>query len=164
MTSLAASRLLPTFPQVARKRRLVRYSSSGPQTLQDKLRHLMIHCAQPVAVVTTRLPQHHQGRAQRYEEAGAGTNRQGERDSLHEFHGATISSFSSIAMHPHPLVAFSLQLPSRLASALHAHAPFRIDTHLDTHIRDNLVSPVRPHPHPHPQPHFVINLLSAGQE
>jgi len=63
-------------------------------TTQDDLRQLMVHCAQPVAIITTRL-----------------------HNSSH-FHGATISSFSSIAMHPYPLISFSLQLPSRLASAL----------------------------------------------
>jgi flavin reductase (DIM6/NTAB) family NADH-FMN oxidoreductase RutF len=34
------------------------------------------------------------------------------------YHGATLSSFSSIALHPEPLVSFSLRLPSRLADAL----------------------------------------------
>lgn len=34
------------------------------------------------------------------------------------YHGATLSSFSSIALHPDPLVSFSLRLPSRLADAL----------------------------------------------
>ncbi len=35
-------------------------------------------------------------------------------------HGATISSFTSISLHPEPLVAFSLRTPSRLVSALTA--------------------------------------------
>ncbi|CDZ96430.1 FMN-binding split barrel [Phaffia rhodozyma] len=34
------------------------------------------------------------------------------------FHGATLSSLTSIALAPLPLVAFSIRLPSRLASAL----------------------------------------------
>jgi len=34
------------------------------------------------------------------------------------FHGATLSSFTSLTLHPQPLVAFSLRLPSRLADYL----------------------------------------------
>ena len=130
-------------PQMTR--RCIRYSSSSiPQTLQDKLRHLMVHCAQPVAIVTTRLHQHQGGPLK------------DQIDDLHEFHGATISSFSSIAMHPYPLVAFSLQLPSRLASALHAHTPS--DANTNTRRTSVLSSP-----HP-PSPHFIINLLSTHQK
>jgi flavin reductase (DIM6/NTAB) family NADH-FMN oxidoreductase RutF len=54
--------------------------------------------AQPVTVVSTRLS-----------------------DAHHSLHGATLSSFSSIALHPLPLVAFSLRQPSRLADALHTN-------------------------------------------
>jgi flavin reductase (DIM6/NTAB) family NADH-FMN oxidoreductase RutF len=134
MTTLIASKRLQSMPQMTR--RCIRYSSSStPQTLQDKLRHLMVHCAQPVAIVTTRLRQHQGGESK------------DQMDDLHEFHGATISSFSSIAMHPYPLVAFSLQLPSRLASALHAHTP----TDTNTNARRT-------------SPHFVINLLSTHQK
>jgi flavin reductase (DIM6/NTAB) family NADH-FMN oxidoreductase RutF len=99
----------------------------------------MVHCAQPVAIVTTRLRQHQGGELK------------DQMDDLHEFHGATISSFSSIAMHPYPLVAFSLQLPSRLASALHAHTPADANTNAR---RTSLSLP----------PHFVINLLSTHQK
>ncbi|KAF8647212.1 hypothetical protein AX16_006850 [Volvariella volvacea WC 439] len=55
-----------------------------------------------------------------------------------KFHGATLSSFTSIAMEPHPIVTFALRLPSRMATALHdaqAEKPS----------------------------HMVINLLSAEQ-
>ena len=34
------------------------------------------------------------------------------------YHGATLSSFTSLTLHPQPLVAFSLRLPSRLADYL----------------------------------------------
>ncbi|KAG8757463.1 hypothetical protein FRC14_002027 [Serendipita sp. 396] len=97
---------------------------------QDDLRHLMLRCAQPVAVVTTRI------------EGKASEPFQGEN-----FHGATISSFSSIAMYPYPTVSFSLQLPSRLASTLRAAMP----------------SPVE-HDCGSVRPHLVINLLSSKQE
>ncbi|KIJ05597.1 hypothetical protein PAXINDRAFT_93251, partial [Paxillus involutus ATCC 200175] len=58
------------------------------------------------------------------------------------YHGATLSSFSSIALDPLPLVAFSLRVPSRMASALRARA--------DKH--EALTAA-----------HLVINVLSAGQ-
>lgn len=107
----------------------IRQSSTHTPTLQDNLRKLMVHCAQPVGLVTTRLKQPVYG--------GKDND-----DTSHEFHGATISSFSSIAMHPYPLVAFSLQLPSRMAHALHTrHHPTSSNAH----------------------PHFVINLLSTAQ-
>lgn len=38
------------------------------------------------------------------------------------YHGATLSSFTSLTLHPHPLVAFSLRLPSRLADYLRSDA------------------------------------------
>lgn len=34
------------------------------------------------------------------------------------FHGATLTSFASLTLQPHPLIAFSLRLPSRLADCL----------------------------------------------
>ncbi|GMK56013.1 hypothetical protein CspeluHIS016_0210690 [Cutaneotrichosporon spelunceum] len=34
------------------------------------------------------------------------------------FHGATLTSFASLTLEPHPLVAFSLRLPSRMADCL----------------------------------------------
>ncbi|KAG9309454.1 hypothetical protein JVU11DRAFT_10423 [Chiua virens] len=52
--------------------------------------------AQPVAVVTAVLP------------------------DTPTYHGATLSSFTSIALDPLPLIAFSLRIPSRMASALNA--------------------------------------------
>lgn len=56
------------------------------------------------------------------------------------FHGATLSSFTSIAMYPQPLVSFSLRTPSRMAESLH-----------------------RKRPHTSVKSHLVINLLSASQ-
>ncbi|KIM32984.1 hypothetical protein M408DRAFT_326658 [Serendipita vermifera MAFF 305830] len=115
-------------------RKCIRQSSTQTQNLQDRLRQLMIHCAQPVAIVTTRL-------------TPPGHDRQKQSDA-HHFHGATISSFSSIAMYPHPLIAFSLQLPSRMADALHKG-------HTAADVPETL--PRNMHPH------FVINLLSTTQ-
>lgn len=65
-------------------------------TLQQSVRLLLRNVAHPVAVVT------------------AGNS---------VYHGATISSLTSIALYPHPLLAFALRLPSRLASTLNASEP-----------------------------------------
>nr|GAT51410.1 predicted protein [Mycena chlorophos] len=39
-------------------------------------------------------------------------------DHQTRFHGATLSSFTSIAMDPFPLISFALRIPSRMATAL----------------------------------------------
>jgi len=39
-------------------------------------------------------------------------------ESPSAYHGATLSSFTSLTLHPYPLVAFSVRLPSRLADYL----------------------------------------------
>ncbi|KAJ3519782.1 hypothetical protein NMY22_g13043 [Coprinellus aureogranulatus] len=108
--------------------------------LKSELRRLLRHVAQPVAVVTSFMP--HQPR----------------KDSLgYRLHGATLSSFSSIAMDPHPLIAFALRVPSRMATTL-----------------SSLVPTVFPSPPPKPGPplsptvdpshaHLVVNILSSSQ-
>jgi flavin reductase (DIM6/NTAB) family NADH-FMN oxidoreductase RutF len=42
------------------------------------------------------------------------------------FHGATLTSFASLTLEPHPLVAFSLRLPSRMADLLRPRFEFGI--------------------------------------
>lgn len=83
------------------------------------LRALLRSTAQPVAVVTSILPQT-------------------SKDSEAVYHGATLSSFTSISMDPYPLVAFALRIPSRMATSLKAT-------------------------HPEQPSHMVINLLSEEQ-
>lgn len=96
------------------------FSTNAPSqnATRNKLRLLLRETAQPVAVVTSLMPSS--------EKAG------------HAFHGATLSSFTSIAMDPHPLVTFALRLPSRMATALHL-------------TRSDMPA------------HMVVNLLSADQ-
>ncbi|KAL1748171.1 flavin reductase like domain-containing protein [Schizophyllum fasciatum] len=81
-------------------------ASAAPHgELQARIRALMRETAQPVAVVTSIMPP----------DGGAGASHR-----LPVFHGATLSSFTSIAMDPHPLTAFALRLPSRMSTALKA--------------------------------------------
>lgn len=96
-------------------------TSTGPIGTHEKLRELLRETAQPVAVVTSFMPKSpgHDGAA---------------------YHGATLSSFTSVALSPHPLVAFSLRVPSRMATTL-----------------SDLASA------PSPGVQFVVNILSARQ-
>ena len=80
---------------------------------------LMRATAQSVSVITTVLPTI-------------------EADDAPVYHGATLSSFTSIAMYPQPLVSFSLRTPSRMAESLQRS-------------KNSVI------------PHMVINLLSATQ-
>lgn len=97
--------------------------STSAEIIRRDLRVLLRESAQPVAVVTSLMPDAPQ-------HATTHTHAR--------FHGATLSSFSSIAMDPYPLVAFSLRIPSRMATSLknaHSHLPS----------------------------HMVVNILSAAQ-
>ncbi|KAH9066551.1 flavin reductase like domain-containing protein [Lactarius vividus] len=90
------------------------------------MRALLRETAQPVAVVTSLMPSPDPAR----------------RSHLSSnFHGATLSSFTSISMSPHHLVAFSLRVPSRMATTL-ACLPSEASS---------------------PRTHMVINLLAAPQ-
>lgn len=73
------------------------------KALELAMRDLMVHNVQNVAIITTRIEE------EAHEHGGS---------TPPHYHGATISSFSSVAMHPYPTIAFSLRLPSRLAVAL----------------------------------------------
>ncbi|EGO20648.1 hypothetical protein SERLADRAFT_477058, partial [Serpula lacrymans var. lacrymans S7.9] len=103
-----------------------RSDDDHPDKTRESLRALLRETAQPVAVVTSLL----------HAESSS-------REST--FHGATLSSFTSIALDPHPLIAFSLRVPSRMATSLNAH--------------DNLTSQLRSKK----SSHMVINILSASQ-
>jgi len=61
-----------------------------------------------------------------------------------EYHGATLSSFTSVAMHPYPIVSFALRTPSRMADI------FRRQTIEAQNENCRLT------------PHMVINLLSSS--
>ncbi|KAI0272420.1 flavin reductase like domain-containing protein [Gloeopeniophorella convolvens] len=86
-----------------------RWASSDPAAsthgLSHKIRSLLRETAQPVAVVTSFMP-------------NLGSTSSSATSRATHFHGATLSSFTSISMSPHPLVAFSLRVPSRMATTL----------------------------------------------
>jgi flavin reductase (DIM6/NTAB) family NADH-FMN oxidoreductase RutF len=100
-----------------RPSRLIHTSSPD---VHHALRSLLRHSAQPVSVLTVSHP------------SPIGSSPQ-------KFHGATLSSFTSISLHPHPLVAFAIRMPSRAADSMRMHK-----TSNNT-------------------PHIVINILAASQ-
>lgn len=135
---LSATR--PSLARVILPRRCIHTSTDDARQL---LRRLLRETAQSVAVVTALLPD----------------------PSTSTYHGATLSSFSSIALDPLPLVAFSLRVPSRMASALSSNF------NLTTSESPPPLSPTSPPPTPTPTPlpspsppaHLLINILSAAQ-
>ena len=113
-------------------------------TLNHALREVLRDSAQSVAIVTSHMPL----------EDRAGPHS--------EFHGATLSSFSSIALHPHPLVAFSLRMPSRMATSLQ-----NTDYSKPSHMVINILSAcqaatairfanARLHPHPFTETRYSL--------
>ncbi|KAF8316795.1 hypothetical protein DL93DRAFT_2044264, partial [Clavulina sp. PMI_390] len=92
---------------------------NATNNVRESLRHLLQHTAQPVSVLTVK---------------NTAPN------SSEPYHGATLSSFSSVSFHPFPIISFALQLPSRSADALQSH--FSIPT---------------------PEAQLVINILSSSQ-
>lgn len=109
-------------------------SAQSSESIRRDLRTLLRGTAQPVAVVTSLMP------------AGASPSTPHALPTSSRFHGATLSSFTSIALDPHPLVAFSLRIPSRMATSLStAHASATAS------------------PHPHRPAQLVVNILSAAQ-
>jgi flavin reductase (DIM6/NTAB) family NADH-FMN oxidoreductase RutF len=86
-------------------------------TLNHALKEVLRDSAQSVAIVTSHMPL----------EKRVGPHS--------KFHGATLSSFSSIALDPHPLVAFSLRMPSRMATSLQ-----NVDCSKPSHMVINILS------------------------
>jgi flavin reductase (DIM6/NTAB) family NADH-FMN oxidoreductase RutF len=114
------------------------------RTLKDQFRMLLRDIAQPVAVVTSFMPSTDSINGF----TKAATNH--EKLNPTKFHGATLSSFTSIAMDPYPLVAFALRIPSRMATTLSSlSSPSSLSTFQPANST--------------PSAHMVINLLSASQ-
>jgi len=101
---------------------------STDDDVREALRTLLQHTAQPVSVLTVKC-----------------------LSGDEPYHGATLSSFSSVAFHPFPIVSFALQLPSRSADALQPHL---------AHTSTQTLSDVD---NDKPTPNFAINILAASQ-
>ncbi|KAJ7498076.1 flavin reductase like domain-containing protein [Mycena galericulata] len=86
-------------------------SISGQEATKNRLRTLLRETAQPVAVVTS------------FMSSNASVRREQDNSTEPVYHGATLSSFTSIAMDPVPLVTFALRIPSRMASSLNSSNP-----------------------------------------
>lgn len=111
---------------------------SHARELSHKMRALLRETAQPVAVVTSFMPMPKEHAPQ-----PTSSSAQSSSSMTSPFHGATLSSFTSISMAPHHLVAFSLRVPSRMAASL-----------------ADLSSAAQ---QPSSSAHMVINLLAAPQ-
>ncbi|KAI6044472.1 flavin reductase like domain-containing protein [Pisolithus marmoratus] len=113
---------------------------------REQLRQLLRETAQSVAVVTTLVPSDPRADTNVIECRKFHGNAQG------VYHGATLSSFTSIAFDPLPLVAFSLRIPSRMATALNTHVNDLSDTSVSTYAAqpDLAVKFSRPDLHPRP--------------
>ena len=150
--SRAAALSLATAKRWSSSSDLLTNHKSHGRELSHKMRALLRETAQPVAVVTSFMPMPK-------EHAPQPTSSSAQPSSLRSpppptgsvmttgttspFHGATLSSFTSISMAPHHLVAFSLRVPSRMAASL-----------------ADLSSAAQ---QPSSSAHMVINLLAAPQ-
>jgi flavin reductase (DIM6/NTAB) family NADH-FMN oxidoreductase RutF len=124
------------------------HSTAAHEHVKRDLRTLLRNTAQPVAVVTSLMPQAHSS------SSGA------------VYHGATLSSFTSIAMDPYPLVAFALRIPSRMATSLKVACPEQ-PSHMVVNLLSAEQSSVavtfsRPDLHPHPFTTVPYILTAEG--
>ena len=136
--------------RTCRAPKCTRTLSTDPSAVRQQLRSLLRDTAQPVAVVTALMDPDISHKTK----AGSSPTRP-------HFHGATLSSFSSISMDPHPLVAFSLRIPSRMATSLTSAHTSLTSAHTSlTSAHTSLTSAHTSAPSP---AHFVINILSERQ-
>ncbi|KAF7345461.1 Dienelactone hydrolase endo-1,3,1,4-beta-D-glucanase [Mycena venus] len=121
------------------------------EATKNRLRGLLRETAQPVAVVTSVLS------------PDASTHPHDPTEQQPRvYHGATLSSFTSIAMDPVPLVTFALRIPSRMAASLNSSpsnsSSDMVINILSAHQASIATSFSRPDLHPHPfstTPYFL---------
>ncbi|EIW65839.1 hypothetical protein TREMEDRAFT_66207 [Tremella mesenterica DSM 1558] len=78
------------------------FSNAESTDIGSQLRNVMRNVPQPVSIAVCRIPSH---------------------DHQVEYRGVTLSSFTSLALYPQPLVSFALRLPSRMADCLRPSLP-----------------------------------------
>ncbi|KAF9525099.1 flavin reductase like domain-containing protein [Crepidotus variabilis] len=118
--------------------------------VKNQLRGLFRNIAQPVAVITSFMPTSSTSHYPKRELTAAPDA----RNSISNFHGATLSSFTSIAMDPYPLVTFALRVPSRMATTLNS-LPAEKPVHMVINVLESTQSTAavafsRPDLHPKP--------------
>ncbi|KAJ7483327.1 flavin reductase like domain-containing protein [Mycena latifolia] len=123
--------------------------SASTEATKRQLRALLRETAQPVAVVTSFMP------------PDASLQRE-DKPPKPAYHGATLASFTSIAMDPIPLITFALRIPSRMASSLNSSPPNSPSDMVINILAANQASTAtsfaRPDLHPHPfstTPYFL---------
>ncbi|ORY26250.1 flavin reductase like domain-domain-containing protein [Naematelia encephala] len=80
---------------------------SSYHDVSEQLRDVMRDVPQHVAIAVTSVP---------HESSSPSSSSSSSTKS--KYHGTTLSSFTSLTLHPYPLVAFSIRLPSRMADYL----------------------------------------------
>lgn len=118
----------------------------------------MRRSAQPVAIISAFLPPASSSSPSSSPSSSSSSSRPSTRPLVHS---ATLSSLTSISLHPIPRVAFSLQMPSRMGEALLLGLGRRGGA---SGHREDEEEKGHAQPQAQPQPHFVVNLLSSHQE
>ncbi|KAJ7780149.1 flavin reductase like domain-containing protein [Mycena maculata] len=129
---------MPNLRHLTRSCSAIASSPVGPEATKSRLRALLRETAQPVAVVTSFM--------------SPDASLRKEKEPV--YHGATLSSFTSIAMDPVPLVTFALRIPSRMASSLNSSSSDSPSDMVINLLAANQASVAtsfsRPDLHPHP--------------
>lgn len=129
-----------------------------PETIRQECLAVLRTIAQPISVLTTLDWERTQSRN---EDPSTGTNPPNSRVEFDTptnpnskpsdvWHGATLSSFTSIAMYPYPLISFALRTPARMADLLR---PLTKEGQKSSTSNASFI----------PKIHLVINLLASHQ-
>lgn len=150
-------------------------SDTSEENTKTALRALLREVAQPVAVVTSFMPKNNatitpaQAQALHSKRSRLPLHSHHPPEHHHLFHGATLSSLSSVAMDPYPLVAFALRVPSRMAATLSSLVPTTL-TPSGQSPRPSSKHNIPPASSLHSEvdrtreTHLVLNILSKSQQ
>lgn len=123
---------------------------SDVETIRQQCSAVLRTIAQPVSVLTTLNWDHERSGTSSTDPASytrsklPSTTKTSSTIQTDSWHGATLSSFTSIAMYPYPLISFSLRTPARMADLLRP---------LTKNKNSNTT----------PKVHLAINLLASHQ-